>query len=52
MDNYNVLIRCKNCGSSNWHNLQKGLTTKEYMESHECANCGCLLNGKSEKDDD
>jgi len=51
MNTYKILIKCKNCVDHNWHDIEKGITSKEYMEKTICARCDCTLDGKIDKEE-
>jgi hypothetical protein len=55
MANYRTDIKCKNCGTTRWLEIEVGITAKQYCidESVKCDYCKCLLiEEKEEKDDD
>jgi uncharacterized CHY-type Zn-finger protein len=39
MDKYVSQIKCKNCKTFSWHQIDKGVTVKEYLKEKICENC-------------
>lgn len=55
MVNYRTDIKCKNCGTTRWLEIEVGITAKQYCidESVKCDYCKCLLiEEKEEKESD